>query len=244
MSTRPSHGPRLAVDHPDFRYSPSRNPYAHKISQLPPNLVFSDHSAEALRGNWRSLAPSPASRLSVEIGCNAGHVILKWAELDPANFYVGIDWKFKIIHRAAEKALERGLKNVAFLRGHAERLPFLFGEKEIDRLALYFPDPWPKKAQLKNRFFKAKTLERLQPLLTDSGEFHVKTDHAGYFDAMEDEIAKVGNLWGARDRTRDLHAGNPNAAKLDFPDVTLFEKLFIKDGIPIHSVKLTPKRPL
>lgn len=240
----PTPNPRVAVDHPDFRYSASNNPYARKISELPPNLVFSDHSAENLRGNWRSLAPSPDSRVNVEIGCNAGHVILKWAELDPANLYVGIDWKFKIIHRAAEKALERGLKNVVFLRGHGERLPFLFGAKEIDRLALYFPDPWPKKAQMKNRFFKAKTLERLQPLLTDSGEFHVKTDHAGYFEAMEGEIAKVESLWGARDRTRDLHAGNPLAAKLDFPDVTLFEKLFIRDGIPIHSVKLTPKRPL
>jgi hypothetical protein len=41
-----------------------------------------------------------------------------------------------------------------------------------------------------------------------------------------------------RERTADLHAGNAEASKLSIPEVTLFEKLFIRDGKPIHSVKL------
>ena len=138
---------RVPVHHPDFRYTVSHNPYARKLAELPPHRVFSDHATESYRGRWRELAPSMDSRVSIEIGCNAGHVLLKWAEQDPANLYIGIDWKFKIIHRAAEKAAERGLRNAIFLRAHAERLPFMFAPGEVDRLALYFPDPWPKKAQ-------------------------------------------------------------------------------------------------
>jgi len=42
--------------------------------------------------------------------------------------------------------------------------------------------------------------------------------------------------------TRDLHAGNPDAKKLTTPEVTLFEPLFIKDGLPIHSIRLRPRR--
>jgi tRNA (guanine-N7-)-methyltransferase len=231
---------RVPVHHPEFRYSTSRNPYAQKLGTLPPNLVLSDHAPETFRGRWRELAPSPQSRVHVEIGCNAGHVVLKWAELNPQDLFIGIDWKFKIIYRAAEKAVERRLRNVIFLRAHAERLPFIFAPGEVDALALYFPDPWPKKAQSKNRFFSARSLEDLHPLLGAGGEFHVKTDHAAYFAAMEAETQKVAKLWSVRDKTHDLHAAHPNPRALDFPDVTLFEKLFIKDGIPIHSMKLTP----
>jgi hypothetical protein len=55
---------------------------------------------------------------------------------------------------------------------------------------------------------------------------------------MEEAIAETKSLWEIHDRTTDLHAGNPNPEKLEIPDVTLFEKLFIKDGIQINSVRL------
>jgi tRNA (guanine-N7-)-methyltransferase len=235
---------RLPIHHPDYRYPESPNPYSAKLKAIG-GYVYSDNDTEAHRGRWRELLPDAADRaagprrdLHVEIGCNAAHVILEWARRNPADGYVGIDWKFKAMHRGAEKARKRGVKNLLLFRAHAERIQYMFGPGEIDHLYLFFPDPWPKKAHWKNRYVIEKNLRELSGIVRAGGSFHIKTDHLGYFEWMEEEVAKVGDLWRVREKSRDLHAGCARPDLLDFPDVTLFEKLFIQDGIPIKSMKL------
>lgn len=232
----------VSVEDPKYAYAPAKNPYAAKIRALHAP-VLSDGDTELHAGRWRTqfadAATAPAHRpLHVEIGCNAGHVILEWAAREPQKAFIGIDWKFKAIFRAAEKAAKRGLKNILFLRAHAERLPFIFGEAEVSRLSLYFPDPWAKKSQLKNRYFTAGRLERLAPLLPPDGLFDVKTDHPGYFDWMLEHAGRAERFWRLETTTRDLHAGVADPRSLKIPEITLFEGLFIKDGIKIQALRL------
>lgn len=237
------HTTRLPLTHPDYRYGPARNPYSAKLGEFP-GLAYSDNHTEEFAGHWREKFPAGPSlkskdrELHVEIGCNTGHVTRAWAEQNPDNLYIGIDWKFKIIYRGAEKAAALGLKNLIFFRGNVERIRFMFGEGEVDALYLYFPDPWPKKAQWKNRFLKESTLREAARVVLPGGIFHIKTDHAGYFEWMQEAIAKTTDLWSVERSTTNLHAENPDATQLKIPEVTLFEKLFIKDGIPIKSVWL------
>jgi tRNA (guanine-N7-)-methyltransferase len=231
----------LPVHHPDFRYPSSKNPYWAKLKEFA-GRVFSDNDTEAHRGHWREKFPNSPTELHVEIGCNAGHVVLEWAARSPQAAYIGLDWKFKPIFWGIEKAVKRKIANLLFFRAHAERVPYMFSEGEVDFLYLYFPDPWPKKKQWKNRFLTARTLASLAPVVKRGGVFHIKTDHAGYFDWMLEALAECeresGKLWKVIDQTRDLHAGNARASELVIPDVTLFERLFIADGIPINSMKL------
>jgi tRNA (guanine-N7-)-methyltransferase len=227
----------LPVQHPDFKYSRSRNPYWTKLNDAI-GRVFSDNETEAHRGRWREVFPTLPQELHVEIGCNAGHVILEWAERNPSNAYIGIDWKFKAIHHGFDKALRRKISNVIFFRGYAERVQFMFGPGEIDALYLYFPDPWAKRLQKKNRFITGESLRMLATLVKKGGVFHIKTDHAEYFDWMEEALKETGDTWEVLELTRDLHANHPNPLSLKIPDITLFEGLFLKDGIKINSVKL------
>ncbi len=237
---------RLPVQHPDFRYSESRNIYSAKLAQELVGRVYSDNATESKKGEWRSqfldvtAGRDAAGRrpLHVEVGCNAGHVVVEWAARDPEAAYMGVDWKFKPVFRAAEKAKKRGIGNLLLLRAHAERLPYMFADGEIDHLYLYFPDPWAKKSQLKNRFITPINFARLHPLVRPGGTFHIKTDHAGYFEWMVNALAETNRLWETTALSRDLHAGNTDAIKLTMPEVTLFERLFIKDGLPIHSLLL------
>lgn len=242
----------VPVDHPEYRYAPSKNPYWTKLKSFS-EIVLADNAPELHKSQWRqkfatALSPSssPTSindlKLNVEIGCNAGHVILEWAARDPKQAYIGIDWKFKSIHRAAEKALGRNLKNINFLRAHAERLTYMFGPQEIDTLHLFFPDPWPKKSQWKNRFVNEARLKEIAKLMKPDGVFHIKTDHPGYFEWILEAVSKCTDEWETVQMTRDLHAGHPNPRLLKSPEVTLFESLFIKDGIPIQSLVLKPKQ--
>ena len=230
---------KLPLTHPEFRYPPSRNPYEDKLKAQGAK-VFSNNETEAHRGKWREIL-GDRQTLHVEIGSNAGHVIVEWAKRNPEHGYIGIDWKYKAIHRATEKVLKHQLGNLLFFRSYAERLPFMFAPGEIDHLYLFFPDPWPKKAHWKNRYITEGNLRDIARLMKPGGVFHIKTDHPGYFEWMLEAIEKVTDIWEPRDLSRDLHAKHPHPTTLEIPDVTLFERLFIKDGIKINSLKLHAK---
>ncbi len=233
---------RLPVDHTDYRYPPSRNPYWSKLRVEQPG-VLSDEFTEKHRGAWRNVFPE-AQRIHVELGCNAGHVALEWAAGHPQDAFIGVDWKFKGIARGAEKARKRGLKNLFFLRAHSERLHWMFGEGEIDRLYLFFPDPWPKRAQRKNRIFTAERLQRWASLMKPGGTFEIRTDHRGYFEAMLQAIEKSNSHWQILEQTWDRHCQVAQPQDLEIPEVTLFEKLFIAQNLPIHAVTLQVRAPL
>lgn len=245
---------RLPIHHPDYRYPPSRNPYWQKNRDLA-GRVYGDNDTEAHRGGWRELFPdrqgsgpgreaAPGGRrtLHLEIGCNAGHVTVEWAARNPADAYIGLDCKFKAVFRGADKARARGLGNLMFFRANADRLAFMFGKGEVDHAYLFFPDPWPKKSQWKNRFVSPRNLSALAEIVRPGGTLEIKTDHPGYFDWMEAALREVQDLWDVRERTTDLHQNHPEPTKLAIPEVTLFEKLFIKDKIPIHRLGVT-RRP-
>ncbi len=234
---------RLALTHPDYKYGVAKNPYSARLAEFP-GLAYSDNATETFAGSWREKFGATGKNLNsrrelhVEIGCNTGHVTRAWAAANPDKLYIGIDWKFKIVHRGAEKAAEKGLENLIFFRANVERLQYMFGPGEVDYLYLYFPDPWPKKSQWKNRFLKESTLREAARVVRPGGIFHIKTDHDGYYAWMQEAFTKGGDLWEIERESLDLHAGNPAAGKLEIPEVTLFEKLFIKDGIPIKSAWL------
>ena len=239
-----SPGFRLPIQHQSYQYPPSHHPYFNKLKEQE-GLVFVDSETEKHRGHWRSLFPSASALdqrpLHVEIGCNAGHVIVEWAQAHPENLYLGIDWKFKSIFRAAEKAKKRNLKNIVFLRAYAERLSSIFGENELDSLCLFFPDPWAKNSQVKNRFFSPERLKQIALVMKPTGLFHVKTDHREYFKSMLKITAEASAQWNLLEMSMNLHEHHPDPQKLQIPEVTLFEKIFIRENLPIHSMKLRPK---
>jgi tRNA (guanine-N7-)-methyltransferase len=233
---------QLPVSHPDYLYSNSKNPYSTKLKQFE-NRVYADNETEKHPGHWRELFPDAdlKKELHVEIGCNAGHVTLEWAAQNPDKSYIGIDWKFKTIFWGIEKAEKRKIQNLLFFRAHAERLHFMFGKGEIDSLYLFFPDPWPKKKHWRNRSLNTQFLLNVAPLMKKGGIFHIKTDHLGYFEWMLEHLEaaqKEKPLWKIVDKTYNLHEAHPDPKTLKIPDVTLFERIFIKEGIKINSMKL------
>lgn len=229
-------------------------------------IVFYNHTTEYHPGIWRKLFPNaqpldnsnedrdllttlpnlPKSdcetTLHVEIGCNAGHVIVPWAHLHHSSRYIGIDWKHKAIYKAAQKAERLGLKNILFFRAQAERLPFIFGMSEIDHLHIYFPDPWSKTRQKKKRLLTHERLIIISTLIKKGGTLTLRTDHKEYFQKILLDVSNQKQHWEIVHLTHDLHCQNPNATCLRPPEVTIFEKLFIEKQIPIYSLQLTCKK--
>ncbi len=236
-----------SVSKPDFQYGRSFNIYWEKLNQLPPEmqgLAFADGKTEENRGKWRQSFKAKAQLhdfLHVEVGCNAGHVSVEWAKQNPGHRFIGIDWKFKMVYKFAEKIAKFKLENLLAFRANAERLQYMFAPGEIDYLHMFFPDPWPKKAQKKNRTANTTWLKSVAPLLSQRGYFHLKTDHEEYFDFILGNLAELQDTFEILECTRNLHENHPNPRSLQIPEVTLFERLFIKDGLPIYSVKVKSK---
>lgn len=239
-----------SVSKPEFEYARSFNIYWDKLNQLPPEmegLAYADNKTEANQGKWKEAfkaKATPQTLLHVEIGANAGHVSVEWAKQNQGNEnrYIGIDWKFKMVYKFAEKIAKFKLDNLLAFRANAERLQYMFAPGEIDYLYMFFPDPWPKKAQKKNRTANTEWLKTVAPLLSGRGHFHIKTDHREYFDYIIENLNQLKDTYEVFDLTYNLHEKHPNPKSLLIPDVTLFERLFIKDGLPIYSVKLKSKK--
>lgn len=239
---------KLPVDHPEYLYPPSKNPYYSKIQALTKKaqrpLAFWDQEAESHKDHWPSLfheGSQTARPLHVEVGCNAGHVILEEATRRTQELFIGVDWKIKMITWAAEKAYKRNLRNLLFVRAHANRLSYLFGDSSIDTLSIFFPDPWPTLSQHKNRWVTERRLKMVAPALKPGALLWIKTDHPEYFEWMLQAVSACPELFEIESLTRDKFQGHPDPQSLTIPEVTLFERLFIKDQLPIRELKARRK---
>lgn len=167
-----------------------QNPYGTRLKEEFPTFAFNEQEVfqfhpENHDGGWgrffsERLGKEP-KRLILEIGCSNAHFLTTIARANPDVGFVGLDWKYKVIYNGAKKVQRDELNNVALLRGRAQDLTKIFGAGELDEIWIFFPDPWAKKSQLKNRIMQEAPLLEMHKLLKPSGRIYFKTDHPGYY---------------------------------------------------------------
>lgn len=127
-----------------------------------------------LKGKWAKDFFQNKNPVILELGCGKGEYTVELAEkFTDANF-IGIDIKGARLWNGAKNALEKELKNVAFLRTNIEIIGQFFGENEIDEIWLTFPDPQMKKTR--KRLTSANFLNKYRNFLKKDGIIHLKTD--------------------------------------------------------------------
>ncbi|NUM87909.1 MAG: hypothetical protein HUU37_01775 [Bdellovibrionales bacterium] len=216
-------------------YRPSRNPYAGKFQELPivgghsPGLA--DHATECHRGQWRNYLGRPeGTHLTLELGAYHGETCLNLAQASPDALFLGVEWKFKVCFKGAKKASAMGLTNLCFLRANIARLPWMIAPGEVDRVMIFFPDPWSKLSQQKWRVLHEGFFRTLGCLLTEGKELLIKTDHPGYAAFIRESLAEAGCF-------EPMPAPRAAAAWASIPP-TPFERIFLRQGLPIHAFPL------
>ncbi len=225
--------------HQNFEYR-HQNPYHDKLGEYS-DFVFRDTEGESLRNKWSNEFFKNENPINVEVGCGYGHFMSEYCKHHPYENFVGIDYRFKRSFALAKKLSLLESKNFCLMRAKGERIQFLFGESEIDRLFYFFPDPWPKTKHHKKRLFQAPFLDQAYQILKPGGELLIKTDHDDYADWMS-EVIKESN----KDRfevileTKNLHKEQPE----HFLSVhkTKFEGIFLRQGIKIKAFVLKSKK--
>ena len=157
-------------------------------SPAPQNLVIELHSIlEPL--NLSSIFPR-SQPLEIELGCGDASFLAQYAERHPERNFIGVERLGGRIRKLDRKGRRAGLTNLRGVRIESGYfLEYLVPPESATALHIYFPDPWPKRKHLKNRFINERFPELAQRVLQPGGIVYLRTDHADYFEQMESVFA-------------------------------------------------------
>ena len=127
-----------------------------------------------LKGKWSKAFFKNDNPLILELGCGKGEYTVELAAKHPECNYIGVDIKGARLWKGAKLALERELKNVAFLRTNIEIISRFFEKDEAGEIWLTFPDPQMKK--VRKRLTSTTFLNKYRNFLKPGGIIHLKTD--------------------------------------------------------------------
>lgn len=125
----------------------------------------------------------------LEIGFGNGATLLELAEKHPERNFIGIEVHRPGVGHLLKHAGERGLVNIRVSsRDAVEVLREQIPDAGLDRVLLYFPDPWPKKRHHKRRIVQPAFVALLGQKIRPGGEFHLATDWENYAWHMRDVL--------------------------------------------------------
>ena len=127
--------------------------------------------------------------LTLEIGFGNGDSLVEMAARDPDSDFIGIE-----VHRPGVGHLLNGIEHFGLTNLKAvcgDAVPFVeqrIAEESLDRLLLYFPDPWHKKRHHKRRIVQTPFADLVASRLKPGGLWHLATDWAEYAEHMRDVL--------------------------------------------------------
>ena len=160
----------------------------------------------------------------LEIGFGNGDSLVEMAANDPGSDYLGVEVHEPGVGHCLIRISEAGADNLRLIMHDAiDVLEHQLGEHSLDRVNLYFPDPWPKKRHHKRRIVKPSFLGLVSSRLKPGGRLHIATDWEDYAEHIDETLAKSPDF--RLDERREHDGSQP----LDRP-ATKFEARGLKLG--------------
>jgi tRNA (guanine-N7-)-methyltransferase len=136
--------------------------------------------------------------LVLEIGFGDGESLVKMAMADPERDYLGIEVHRPGIGSLLLRVAALGLTNVRVICADAvEVLERQVPDQCLDRVQIFFPDPWPKTRHHKRRLIQPPFVALLSRKLKPGGRLHVATDCEEYARAILDLLNHTSELANA-----------------------------------------------
>lgn len=182
-----------------------------------------------------------AGRLVVEIGFGDGEALLHMAMAEPACHFLGIEVHRPGIGHLLMRAEQANLENLkVYAHDAIDILEEQIEDHSIDRLQLFFPDPWHKSRHHKRRIVKAPFLRLVAKKLKAGGVFHAATDWEDYAEDMARHLTESGLFTSTR-------APSPYSERPEYRPKTKFEDRGERLGHSVWDliwISSIPQRPL
>jgi tRNA (guanine-N7-)-methyltransferase len=147
-----------------------------------------------VKGRWNELVFKNDNPITVELACGRGEYTVGLAARFPDKNFVGVDIKGERIWKGSTLALEQGLHNAAFLRAQIQLLDSFFAPGEIADIWLVFPDPRPRKRDVKRRLTNPNFLNMYRRLLRPGGYVRLKTDNTGLYEYTRETVSTIAGV--------------------------------------------------
>ena len=170
-----------------------------------------------------------ARPVEVEIGTGKGTFLLARGQARPEVNFLGIEYAKAYCCHAADRFRRHGMTNVRML--HADAGYFFkvcLPPRSLQRVHIYFPDPWPKRRHHRRRLIQPPFLADVRRVLRIGGQLIIVTDHMGYFEQIRAVLASAGQglavvpMPGMTDADGEIVGTN-------------FERKYIAQGRPFYS---------
>ena len=154
----------------------------------------------------------------LEIGFGMGLSLLSMAEAAPDKNFIGIEVHRPGVGSLLNEAGKAGVNNIrVYCHDAVEILRECIADESLDRVQIYFPDPWHKKRHNKRRLVQPAFVEALRPKLKQGGILHLATDWENYAEQMM-EVMSAAEAWS------NLAGENQYSPRPDYRPLTKFEK--------------------
>jgi len=168
--------------------------------------------------------------ITIEIGFGMGETLFQMAHANPSKFFLGIEVHRPGIVNLIAKLKQQPVANLRIIEADAmEIFNKYIPDNSIDRVLLFFPDPWPKRKQQKRRLLRQEFLLALQQKSKVDGILHFVTD-------WEDYALAALKLLSANQNWRNLAGINTFSTRPTYRPLTKFEKRGLKLGHKIWEL--------
>jgi len=153
----------------------------------------------------------------LEIGFGMGDSLVEMAYNAPETNFIGVEVHRPGVGRLLRLASEQKLSNIrVYAEDAIEVLKCGIPDASLDRLHLFFPDPWHKKKHHKRRIVQPEFMRLVTAKVKAGGVFHAATDWANYAEHMMQVLSETSG-W------ENLAGGGQFSPKPDYRPSTKFE---------------------
>ncbi|MBT1703468.1 tRNA (guanosine(46)-N7)-methyltransferase TrmB [Chryseosolibacter indicus] len=206
-----------------------------KIIEERSNVIEPSKSLyQTIKGKWRSEYFKNDNPITVELACGRGEYTIGLAAQFPDRNYIGVDIKGERIWKGSTWAVEQNLQNVAFLRTQILMIENFLEDKEVDEIWLTFPDPRPRKRDVKRRLTSPRFIELYKKLTKPGAYIRLKTDNTSLFEYTLEEMQSRQDIDDLR-YTFDVY--NSELRPECFDIKTRYEQEFANKGESIKYLR-------
>lgn len=168
--------------------------------------------------------------VNLEIGFGIGESLIAMALNNPNEDYIGIEVYRSGISFLLAQIAAYNLTNIRIYYADAiEVLRFCIPNKSLDKIMIFFPDPWPKRRHHKRRIIQKDFITLIHSKLKSNGYLHIATDWEDYALHVLRVMSSALNFYNV--------AGNNNfSPRPSYRPITKFERRGEKLGHKIWEL--------
>jgi tRNA (guanine-N7-)-methyltransferase len=175
-------------------------------------------------GRLHDLFPVPTREVWLEIGFGSGEHLLWQAEHHKDVGFIGCEPFVNGMGSLLGAVEDRGIATIRVHDGDARDALAWLPDGSIARIFILFPDPWPKKRQMKRRLISPETVAAFARVLAPGGVLRFASDSGDYAAQALHVVSKSGAFGWLAERAPDWRE-RPS----DWPE-TRYERKALSEG--------------